>query len=68
MTVVSHCEGNLTSTISHLFVIHALLNTNLPLVLQIGCQTRRKTTFVWIWPKRSRKNAMECVTMLPSPR
>ena len=36
--VISQCEGNFTSIISHLFVIHALLNTSLPLILQIGCQ------------------------------
>ena len=48
----SHYEGNLASTTSRLFVMHALLNANLSLVLkivcytQIGCLTRKKTTFV----------------------
>ena len=65
---LSHYEGNLASTVSHLFVMHALLNTKLSLILQIGCQTRSRTTFVWIRPKRCRKNAMECVTMFPSLR
>ena len=59
--VISHCEGNLTSTISYLFVMLALLNTSLLLALQITCQTLSKTTFVWISPKCCRKNAMECV-------
>ena len=34
-TKVFHYEGNLASTILNLFVMHALLNTNLSLVLQI---------------------------------
>ena len=28
MIVISHCEWNLASTISHLFAMRALLNTN----------------------------------------
>ena len=64
MIVISHCVGNLTSTISHFFVMHALLNTNLPLVLQIGCLTARKHLSVGSGPNVAVRwpwNVLQCL-------